>query len=131
MREIKFRAWDKVCKKYFYDGNLDNGDVLVIHLNGQVEISNANTYKPDDFILEQFTGLKDKNGKEIFEGDIVKFEDDEIGVGTIEYSIDGAVCFCVNRKNKYHQYHYFLISTTSYVVIGNIHENPELIQEDK
>ncbi len=66
MREIKFRAWDKVEKQMITKnfGNFINFNGTVFH----------NGMKQGDWTLMQYTGLKDKNGKEIYEGDIVQFE---------------------------------------------------------
>lgn len=123
MRELKFRAWDKVEKKMLFDA-----DPFVIHVSGSNEPLLAEKHRNEDCIFEQYTGLKDKNGKMIYEGDIV------------EYSWD----FCgKKRKNRYvvewlsgkvEHYPYSLDSgftlpdsVDGYTVVGNIHENQELI----
>jgi len=71
MREIKFRAWDIENKEMFYDAQdaYDN--------QGDVPASSFGSLLVDeDYILMQYTGLKDKNGKEIYEGDIVTYASD-------------------------------------------------------
>lgn len=78
-----------------------------------------------EYELIQFTGLKDKNGKEIYEGDIVKwFVNDVIRTGIVDY-IDGYGGFDMkNFKDDYHVCCDWLRG--EYEVIGNIYENPEL-----
>lgn len=126
MRAIKFRAWDKICKKMFYDGSLDNGDIIVLHINGKLEISDNDTYQPSDFIIEQYSGLKDKYGKEIYEGDIAIFKGmpKTEGIGNIYWSEDGA-CFMAKTCLPF-----LLHRADSIEVIGNIHENAELLENE-
>jgi hypothetical protein len=106
MREIKFRAWDKkvkVMQKPFSMMEFrDYGDM----------------YSPKRHNIMQYTGLKDRHGKEIYEGDIIECAD-----GTVVYEVlfeDG----CFTAKSKIEVYK----DPGSFdIIIGNIYENPELI----
>lgn len=120
MREIKFRAWHIEKKMMFSvrDWHWDNHD------GWEIELSCLSEYFGSAQVIPmQFTGLKDKNGKEIYEGDIVKryYEDDDFEIGKILFdeSSAGFVWKCEKFPVG--------INTEHSEVIGNIYENPELL----
>jgi uncharacterized phage protein (TIGR01671 family) len=131
MREIKFRAWDKSQNKmYQVRGiNFDNED-LWLKIN-ETQIMGANLFEVE---LMQYTGLKDKNGKEICQGDIVECKCGNTGKTILRQVEYIGVSFCTkngsfyNQKTKQREYCY--IPLKPYVkVVGNIYENPELLKE--
>ena len=129
MREIKFRGKRKDTNEWVY-GYLaedDNGNPIIIHKS-----INASFYEVIPETVGQYTGVKDKNKKEVYKGDIIEIRDlfgtpqtivvvewndygyfgvTEKGRGMIDY-LAGLKTNCVN-----------------FVVIGNIYENPELLEE--
>ena len=125
MREIKFRAWNEVEEKMYswYD-----------FLNTNMK----NTFiAPEStaMILMQYTGLKDKNGKEIYEGDIVKYnefwEGDchyNSGVGQILWD-DEETGFYLTAKDTSFINLFNLTKLLDAEVIGNIYENSELLED--
>ncbi|MCD2223218.1 YopX family protein [Listeria cossartiae] len=131
MREIEFRAWDKEVKEMDY-----NPSVIEIWQNKPIN-EQFRLESEEKLIWMQYTGLKDKSGKKIFEGDIVAFSEDDFHVfnSQVEYfSEDGYPAFDIKVPSTY----YFDSNVFSEVsmtglyeieVIGNIHENPELLEE--
>ena len=121
MREIKFRAWDKNKCKFIIGWDV-TGFLNVLNPFDRVDTENI--------ILEQSTGLKDANGKEIYEGDIVKYPDgikhiccDFSGNQIVEY-INGSFspfCGCGGE---------YSMTPHDTIVVGNIHENAELVEKD-
>ena len=123
-REIKFRVWDKK--------NLEMKDISAIwfkydegpdwvHL---VDGEKKGLTKSEDVVLMQYTGLKDRNGVEIYEGDIMGYKDDVMGyvfyekdgylVGEGKYTSEPLAKMCISHDID---------------VIGTFYENPELLNE--
>lgn len=130
MREIKFRAWDENHKRMVPNSELQIQslpDFKPVPLNDGIFLLGLS------YELMQYTGLKDKNGKEIYEGDII---DNERG------GYQGVVEFCggafIHRNDPLGFYvedgeiqgsRLEMLDTSTWaIIIGNIHENPELLK---
>lgn len=130
MRIPKFRAWVKDEKRMLPVGDLDL-DYKLTYLDE----GNGYRYERDfdEIELMQFTGIKDKNGKEIYDGDIVKFSDcdDDVYVTPVVWDKNYA-CFGVSFSGKYPiSFDYleeFYTELKDIEVVGNIYENPELLE---
>lgn len=129
-REIKFRVWDKKRTRY------EESDEYLLGCDGKL-YRDWYSEPPEDisddcvgedqprYVVEQYTGLKDKNGKEIYEGDIL-----EIWIGGVKqippYIVTDLreLYLDFNRDDSY-------CCFSACRIIGNIHENPELLEKAK
>jgi len=130
MREIKFRAW-KEGQMYLSD----NDDLYDLSrwLDAHSKRCSFHSDNKEDSILIQFTGLKDKNGKEIYDGDIVtvyhKRDEDnyEEGFYTTGKVVWSSGAFWINGGG-YCILQHFHYNDADREIIGNIYENPELLK---
>ena len=144
-RKIKFRVYSNYYKKYLDtsgegiycevhhlalkpDGKLYYADIGIEYAGTRSECPTLKWEEDyDDCVVEQCTGLKDKNGKEIYEGDILEFTKDPVQAAVIwsqshaEFQIKWLDCK-VDDSLSWH-----LHDHGGAEVIGNIHENPELL----
>ncbi|MDC6268037.1 YopX family protein [Lysinibacillus fusiformis] len=132
MREVKFRGWHKGLNKWVYG-------FLTRNKNGVYFIENADSSYgiADDESVGQYTGLKDKHGMEIYEGDIVEYNDfnslrtgghaeDKIIVGKVAFSCG---MWMVEAKNCGHDLYEGLVNDEELEIIGNVYEHQELLEE--
>lgn len=127
MREIKFRAWDKDLKRWT---NYSIDDDLLMFYDKHAECWEADQ-EGERFILCQYTGLKNFNGKEIYEGDIVKAISFARWIGAVKYSDENQAFIFDDLDKKYRGDSIVFMSQfdESFKILGNIYENPELLKE--
>lgn len=129
MREIKFRAWDKKENEMFYSSMYQDKTSMIFGLSNFL-----NECSDIEDTLMQYSGSKDKNGVEIYEGDILEAFDilGEREIYPVIF-IDGA--FMGKRLDDEEFPYFYLFANKSlsetYKVIGNIYENPELLESNK
>jgi len=140
-RELKFRIWFKPTYEYKcefmdrYGKELPDLDCVFYTQDDFFDDTWLNTDDYEDITVEQYTGLKDKNGKEIYDGDIITetisgVEDYDIKQDYEVYWDDDTLCWGIRgTKGFNYNLHSDLYETNmSREVIGNIHENPDLLE---
>ena len=130
IREIKFRAWHKDAKKMVKLGQitLEKG-TWNYEPEDREYIGMSIPYQPS-FIVMKYIGLNDKSGKEIYEGDIVKIDCPTMKMqGKVFYDENGADFRIYDELEDIEECLWYL--QEEYEVIGNIYENPELLEKGK
>lgn len=156
MRELKYRAWDTEAKCYVKDPILTDNFGQVYEVCEEASNKRGTcliTHKPN-VILEQYTGLKDKNGKEIYEGDILEFDKDfddntnkyvpffDEKLAAISFRMYGYQDYISESGSEEFESNMSFIGDmenyereeilfyTEYIsIIGDIHNNPELLED--
>ena len=126
MRDIRIRAWNKEEERWFIFENAslyekEDGipnTVLIVDFS-------------DNYVVEQYTGLKDKSGKDIYEGDIISFENEK-GLARVLW-LDGKAMFGLKWLDcgVEDELDYWNVCRGPAEVIGNIHEYLELLESEK
>ncbi len=137
MRDYHFRAWDKAKGKWIdgaYGFHILGESMLIGGLFQDYKIEDLN-----NIVIEQFTGLLDKQGKEIYEGDIIKWNLKSLINAGNKIQHDGDItkvvwrkeiaCFGLEKTGKYGFWTFY--EDMDIEIIGNIHETPKLLETER
>lgn len=128
MKTNKFRVWDKLAERFIRPDKGFQGH-YILDLNGRFH-DLGNGSGGDEYVVQQYIGVDDKNKNPIYEGDIVSFQyrDEGLYHGVVDfddmyagYSVQKSLAFFGNMQITFH-------NSAELTVIGNIFENPELLK---
>lgn len=145
MKEIKYRAWDNVEMKMYYTGEESDihfyfdssGIVADRYFDSMVYTPEGDSYPTGDYerlehlVYMQYTGLKDKNGVEIYDGDIVRISYMNPLIGKIAedfYKIetqDSSLVKMIHSSGEERWHRYLYLQYKEVEIIGNVYENPD------
>lgn len=136
-REVKFRIWDKTSNRMLYQDDFERVELdtknKMVSLVRSETIESSYVLDYEDSIeaeIMQYTGLKDKNGKKVYEDDIIQYSHKAVGMilrkVRMKYGMWG-----IEGIVKGTQIPFANILESEYEVIGNIHENPELLEGER
>lgn len=129
MREIKFRGKRTDTGKWVYGNLLQDSDLCFIVKDiAAITGTPFNEHLVDPDTIGQYTGLKDRNGKDVWEGDLLRTPEGDIMVA--EWRDAQIITRCVRPYNPRYKNSLTFAYPVS-VVIGNIYDNPELLEEKK
>ena len=127
-RPIKFRAWDKKNSQFLQNNNIGVDETIFDLWSWADVMSTCLLFPMDDYVFQQYTELKDKNGKEICEGDIVKW-------GDLNYIVEynHTACKWQGRSPEHHGYLHLVTEhfrdLMNGIIISNIFEHKHLLEK--
>lgn len=132
MRKIIFRGFSKAENRWMY-GDIERHYSDHVCIFPQPPSGMAYAYMVSPESVGQYTGLKDREGKEIYEGDIVDFEllRGKKSRGYVTYSDEKARYVVTFQRGKYERALSWVCAVGKPVVIGNTYENPELLEQEE
>ena len=127
-RPLKFRVWDKKNSQFLQNNNIGVDETIFDLWSWADVMSTCLLFPMDDYVFQQYTELKDKNGKEICEGDIVKW-------GDLNYIVEynHTACKWQGRSPEHHGYLHLVTEhfrdLMNGIIISNIFEHKHLLEK--